>query len=569
MKISKNIIKSCVAGILTVTATSCSDFLDIAPLNDIVQDKFWNSESDVENIVAGCYSAMQSQAVVERMMAWGEFRSDNITGGTNYQNNESLSNLLKENITAKNVYTQWSAFYDIINRCNVVLEYAPQVAEKDPNFTESELKATEAEVTVLRDMCYFYLIKAFRDVPFSTEAYLSDTQKMDIPATPFYTVLDSLVSDLERVRPYAVSKYPTSKPKYQYARVTRQTINALLCEMYLWKKDYANCIRYADLIIDDKMNEYEQTYKNSTLVKLYNGFTLISDDTYSSKGYFFNIIFGKMMSDAGSFENIFELEYDMDETMIKNGAVSYYYGNQTTFPGIVKPADFISSDVSNELYKVFNDKFDVRYYANLISAGSSQYGISKYANNYISVQVTSAGISNTSTTLNYYAENNCYANWILYRLTDIMLLKAEALTQQVTEGDSERNQELLHEAFDIVSAINERACCGSTYTPLSFESYSSKTQMENLVMQERQRELMFEGKRWFDLVRRSLRDGNTNYLVSQVSRRGSDNASVVQSKLARMDAIFWPYNLDELKVNSNLKQNPAFGSGEDSSYEKN
>lgn len=556
------------AGMLTVTATSCSDFLDIAPLNDIVQDKFWNSESDVENIVAGCYSAMQSQAVVERMMAWGEFRSDNITGGTNYQNNESLSNLLKENITAKNVYTEWATFYDIINRCNVVLEYAPQVAEKDPNFTESELRATEAEVTVLRDMCYFYLIKAFRDVPFSTEAFLSDTQKMDIPATPFYTVLDSLVNDLERVKPYAVSKYPVSKPKYQYARITQQTINALLCEMYLWKKDYANCVRYADLVIDDKINEYEQKYKNigSSYVKLYNGFPLLSDEGFSSKGNFFNLIFSDMM-DGGSFESIFELEYDRDETMIKNGAVSYYYGNQTTYPGIVKPAEFISSDVSNDLYKVFNDKFDVRYYANLGTAGSSQYAISKYANRSISVQVTSSGISSMSGS--YYTENNCYANWILYRLTDIMLLKAEALTQQVTEGDSERNQELLHEAFDIVLAVNERACCGSTYTPLSFDSYSSKTQMENLVMEERQRELMFEGKRWFDLVRRSLRDGNTNYLVSQVSRRGSDNASVVQSKLARMDAIFWPYNLEELKVNKNLKQNPAFGSGEDSSYEKN
>ena len=87
-------------------------------------------------------------------------------------------------------------------------------------------------------------------------------------------------------------------------------------------------------------------------------------------------------------------------------------------------------------------------------------------------------------------------------------------------------------------------------------------------MDERQRELMFEGKRWFVLVRRSLRDGNTNYLVSQVMRKGSDNASVTQSKLAKMDAIFWPYNKDELKVNDALQQNPAFGSGENSSYSR-
>lgn len=35
-----------------------------------------------------------------------------------------------------------------------------------------------------------------------------------------------------------------------------------------------------------------------------------------------------------------------------------------------------------------------------------------------------------------------------------------------------------------------------------------------------------------------------------------------------MDYIYWPYNIDELKVNKNLIQNPAFGSGEDSNISK-
>ena len=39
--------------------------------------------------------------------------------------------------------------------------------------------------------------------------------------------------------------------------------------------------------------------------------------------------------------------------------------------------------------------------------------------------------------------------------------------------------------------------------------------------------------------------------------------------IAKMDAIYWPYNNEELKVNKNLVQNPAFGSGENGSYEKN
>ena len=35
-----------------------------------------------------------------------------------------------------------------------------------------------------------------------------------------------------------------------------------------------------------------------------------------------------------------------------------------------------------------------------------------------------------------------------------------------------------------------------------------------------------------------------------------------------MDAIYWPYNNDEIKVNKKLVQNPAFSSGEDKNYQK-
>ena len=132
------------------TLCSCSDFLEITPQETIVLDKFWNEEADVENIVAGCYSSMQAQAVVERMMVWGEFRSDNIVGGTGVENEIDLSNIFKENLNASNGFTKWGEFYNIINRCNTVLYYAPTVAGKDPNYTQSELKATVAEVSATR-----------------------------------------------------------------------------------------------------------------------------------------------------------------------------------------------------------------------------------------------------------------------------------------------------------------------------------------------------------------------------------------------------------------------------------
>lgn len=548
---------------------SCSDFLEIEPLNDIVLDKFWNEENDVENIVAGCYSGMQNRILIERMIVWGELRSDHLIGGTGVQDNINIQNILKENITANNVYTSWGEFYDIINRCNTVLHYSPLVAERDPNYTETELMATRAEVSAIRDLCYFYLIRTFRDVPYSTQPFLDELQQMAMPATKFDAVLDSLITDLENVKSYAVKTYPVSKTNYQCGRITQDAIHAMLAEMYLWKKDYANSVKYADMVIDAKtqrfQDEIDNAGSNSSSYKMFEGYPLIYD-SYTT-GNLYGNAYGTIFGSGASRESILELIFADDNTRLANHGLSFLYGNQKTMPGIVKPADFITTDVSDASYKVYRDKYDTRYYENLYKMSASQYGVAKYVCKNGMVTVSSTEISAMSQYPSY-PEEYCHANWILYRLTDVMLLKAEALVQMV-EGDakSEVNDSLLRAAYDIVSVINKRSNCATTYTPITYANYSTKSQMENLVLEERARELMFEGKRWYDLVRRSLRDGNTSYLVQQVTRKGSDNASVVQAKLAKMDAIFWPYNLDELKVNPYLVQNPAFGSGDDNSYQ--
>ena len=547
---------------------SCSDFLEIEPLNDIVLDKFWNEENDVENIVAGCYSGMQNRILIERMIVWGELRSDHLIGGTGVQDNINIQNILKENITANNVYTSWGEFYDIINRCNTVLHYSPLVAERDPNYTETELMATRAEVSAIRDLCYFYLIRTFRDVPYSTQPFLDELQQMAMPATKFDAVLDSLITDLENVKSYAVKTYPVSKTNYQCGRITQDAIHAMLAEMYLWKKDYANSVKYADMVIDAKtqrfQNEIDNAGGNSSSYKMFEGYPLIYD-SYTT-GNLYGNAYGTIFGSGASRESILELIFADDNTRLANHGLSFLYGNQKTSPGIVKPADFITTHVSDASYKVFCDKYDTRNYENLYKMSASQYGVAKYVCKSGMVSISSTEI--TSSASPSYPEEYCHANWILYRLTDVMLLKAEALVQMV-DGDAktEANDSLLRAAYDIVSVINKRSNCATTYMPITYANYSTKSQMENLVFEERARELMFEGKRWYDLVRRSLRDGNTSYLVQQVTRKGSDNASVVQAKLAKMDAIFWPYNLDELKVNPYLVQNPAFGSGDDNSYQ--
>ena len=106
--------------------------------------------------------------------------------------------------------------------------------------------------------------------------------------------------------------------------------------------------------------------------------------------------------------------------------------------------------------------------------------------------------------------------------------------------------------------------------------YRSKSQMETLVLKERHRELMFEGKRWYDLVRHSLRKGDSSDLTSAVLKKVSTNQGFIQNFLSNKQTfpyqLFWPYGYDEeYNVNLNLQKthNPAFGSGKNSIIDTN
>jgi hypothetical protein len=155
--------------------------------------------------------------------------------------------------------------------------------------------------------------------------------------------------------------------------------------------------------------------------------------------------------------------------------------------------------------------------------------------------------------------NAQFKNWIFYRLSDVMLIKAEACIMK-DNADYET-------AFSLINSINKRA---RNYTEsvksdsLAFSTYSSsREEMEKLLFLERKREFMFEGKRWFDLVRKSLRDNSTRYLANEATQKQKENAVAIKIQLADINAIFWPYNRDELKKNNMLKQNSAYSDAEE------
>ena len=439
--------------------------------------------------------------------------------------------------------------------------YAPEVESIDPNYTSNELKGTIAEMKTLRALCYFYLIRTFRDVPYVTEPSIDDSQNYVVPATPFEAVLDSLITDLESVKDDAQRRFSLEKvegksiyvPAENNSRITRWAIYSLLADFYLWKGDWNNVIKYCDLVINYKAQQYKELLETDQItdIDLYDGIPLILEAIRGEQnvGHAYTSVFG----DGNSFESIFELYYNGSNGQ-ENTWVSSYYGNRNNSIGRLKAADFLMDGFTAGNNQLWLTQKDCRAYEYLESEGTS-YAIMKYAREKADFNLQRTG----SVTVTGDRRTSSNSNWIFYRLSDIMLMKAEALIQL--------GEEYWPEAFKLINNVYKRAnniAPESTTGSLAYETYStSKEKMEDLLFEERHREFLFEGKRWFDLVRMARRDGKTERLASRAIRKYRQDINVIKIKLTDPNYIYFPYSKSELKANPLLKQNPAFDKGEE------
>ena len=568
--IQKHISKSGVSFHVTLftllfTLSGCSDYLDVLPLNEVVLENYWTKKDDVTSVLNGCYESLTSEGSLERMGIWGELRSENLVQGGNLDN--KYVEILKENILPTNDLTKWEDFYRTINRCNILLYYADGVQKIDPNYTEAQMRANKAEATFIRDLCYFYLIRTFRDVPMVFEPSIDDTQEYRVPATPMMKALKMLSDDLEKVKDDAVLRYvddskmtnsTASILAYENcAKVTRVAIYTLLADIYLWRGEYDKAISCCDYVINFKKNQYRERVARIGQMNdmfLFNGIPMIRESLANSKtcGNAYTEIFDRA-SGGFSFESIFELGYK--EGSVKNNYIYNFYSGRNSIGGFAAPEDYYQNVTSGT-----NDYFaknDCRVYENIIEH-SGKYIIGKYTN--YSVKLENDNVTDFKS-LKYDPRTvmSNYHNWIIYRLSDVMLIKAEACIM--------KNDPDFQTAFSLINSINKRA---RNYTEnvksdsLAFSAYSSsKEEMEKLLLLERKREFMFEGKRWFDLVRKSLRDGNTNYLANEATKKQKENAVAIKIQFADINTIFWPYNREELKKNTLIKQNSAYSDTED------
>ncbi len=596
----KHILKQARIAALTaltgLALVSCSDFLEITPRNMVTEDNFWDEKADIDQFVAGIYTQMQSDNFISRCIVWGEVRSDNIYPGSKVQNdNYDLYQVLRENLLSTSPYTKWVDFYAVIDKCNTVIRMAPIVSQRDPAYRESEVKATIAEMTALRSLAYFYLIRAFENVPFYREAIQQEDEVVYLPATPFAKVLDEIVKDLETVKSDAVGRYSTTNSddiglnyNSNCNRITRSGINAMLCDMYLWQGQWQKAINVANEIIAVKLQDYKEKFGNRT--SMVSSGPKMSDPApygltmplYTSSTAEPEVPFNAIFGTGNSFESIFELSYNYttsNTNYVQSTALGRLYGegvargNEGVGYLAVNPA-IVSDVLGSKAY--FRHENDARFYTNF-QATDKTYGeayIRKGVASSISLmqETEVKGINYDSyrkAAFNIPGYQN--RNWIFYRLTDVMLMKAEALCRLVSDSaTSEQDISYLQQAFDLAYLVQHRSIAAvtqSTDNELRYAGNANRANMLNLIREERNRELMFEGKRWFDLLRQAYLDGNPNFVRSNVS--GKVSGSGTGNLFPNMESLFWPYNKDELKVDTFLHQKAYYSKEADNELEMN
>jgi hypothetical protein len=146
------------------------------------------------------------------------------------------------------------------------------------------------------------------------------------------------------------------------------------------------------------------------------------------------------------------------------------------------------------------------------------------------------------------APDQSFAHWIFYRYADVLLMKAEAINQT---GKSLEASRLVKTIRDRANAIDFNGIMDST----------SKSGMEDFILQERQREFAFEGKRWYDVLRNAKRNNyaKVSYILNMASISvPSDRQQVAFNKLRDKNSHYLPIYLYELQTNNLLVQNPFY-----------
>ncbi|MDP4185004.1 MAG: RagB/SusD family nutrient uptake outer membrane protein [Bacteroidota bacterium] len=484
----RNIFISASIGICTFC--SCTSILDQEPIEYPTGKTFWQTSTDASTALSGCYAELRSILLngdggmayftygdfPTKIFDYGEWDQNSFAGNYQWYSDSDMAD--------------WSKFYKTINSTNLVLEkVAAMSIDKfgtDPALAQQQKNKILGEAYFLRAYTYFYMARIWGQFPLVLKAISSADQAVnDVPYGTNTQVLDQCISDLTQAAKLLSWGYTDSNEKA--VRANKGAVYSLFAHLYLWKA------RPNQKTIDPNWITKAEAACDSVIT--HGNYQLVDAADYSK------IFKGK------SDEGIFEINFDVatNEALSQYGFTTYFLAK----PILPEYRETPIFHFNPEFLNLFNDEKDLRRTAFFYNFGEGdQCMCAKYS----SITFKSADKKSWVTD----------DNLIIFRLADIYLLRAEALTRMGKYGD----------ARIWLNKVRNRAGLddfAGTDDGLYYE-----------ILKERRRELFLEGQNLYDCVR----TGYYAYLPDYSQQRYDG------------EGYYWPVNSSLFVRNKYVQQTP-------------
>ena len=279
----KNIKTYILLGILTLSMSSC---LDKYPEDSIQMDKAINTVDDVDKLVYGIYDSFKSSALYSgNLTLLPDLQADFVycvKGNSNtYGDIYRWKDIKSTNTDIEAVYAD---LYDVINRCNYLLDNVDKVKANTNSDSElDKLDQYQGEAYFARALAYSELIKCF------CKAYDSDEQAeqaLGVVLTEHYhgnevqkratlkASYDFVLRDLDKAAELLKLEDDFSGTLYNQVYFNEYTVYALRARVSLYMHRYDDAIKYATKVIGSKYYTLEKASSN-TYSNTYNDYQYI------------------------------------------------------------------------------------------------------------------------------------------------------------------------------------------------------------------------------------------------------------------------------------------------------
>ena len=468
-----------------------------------------NTPEDVESATIGTYAVLKDPEYVRSIHFLSEFPSDDVAQGQT--SSDDLSNCyrythLVDGTHATNV---WMQSYSVINAANKVIAF---VADNQSD----ALSQLKGECLYLRSMMYFNLARIFgRPYPQNGGAgnavplVLEDTKEEFPKRNTVKEVYDQVINDLLKA-----ATLMTEEKNNNFA--SREVAYALLCRVYLYMEDNDKAIAYADKVISSGR------------------YSLLRGADYQH--YFRGV-------PEDNDETIFCIRHMTTENRDFSAIGSMYYseGGQ----GVTGWGEIYASRQYINLLDKHPEDIRHSFISPYTTAGTLEY---PYTIPVTTIRYNTRLNPNTPM---YYVNKYNYQEGLVNLSSPVYLRLAEIILNRAEANAKKGN---LAAALDDVNTIRQRAgLSGNALYTLAGVNASGRTVLD-VVLEERQLELAFEGHRIYDLFR------NKRPLVRDYpgthSLNNTPSTNITQTIAPTDNRVIFFIPNREILINQNLTQNP-------------